>query len=290
MAHPRIFVSYSHADSKQKDRLLKHLTPLQDSAEFDVWTDSGIAVGEKWEPAIEKALSTASIAILLITADFLSSDFVRHKEIPVILQRREKEDLRLYPILAKPCAWQAVPWINETQLRPVAAKPVWRTAGRYADDELARIALELLAIIQLAIRVQEAADDAARQKAEQEKREKEQEIADAITSSPAVEFFYPPERNEFLEATRDSTKIGTESVESLDLGDRHHVELNSDRGEAQKIYSQIVADRAKFSAERWQALQDLQTKVFGIMQDVTANKSKTQEAAFKKWDEYIRSS
>jgi hypothetical protein len=182
MAHPRIFVSYSHADSKPKERLLKHLEVLSDAAEFDVWTDSQIAAGDKWEPAIEQALHGANIAILLITADFLTSDFIRHKEIPTILQRRESEDLRVYPILAKPCAWQAVPWIKETQLRPVAAKPVFRSGGRYADDELARITLELLALLELVMNVQQARDDAARLKAEQEKQDKEKKIAEVISA------------------------------------------------------------------------------------------------------------
>lgn len=190
MSQLRIFVSYSHTDTKQKERLLKHLTPLEAAADFDVWTDSRIKAGEKWLPAIEAALSGASVAILLITADFLGSDIVRQKEIPVILERREKEDLRLYPILAKSCAWQTVPWIQERQIRPVAAKPVWRSGGRYVDDELARIALELLGVIQLAMQAKEAADTAARQKAEQERREKEKAIADAVASTLPVETIY----------------------------------------------------------------------------------------------------
>ena len=182
MAHPRIFVSHSHADAKPKERLLKHLEVLSDAAEFEVWSDSQIVAGEEWEPSIGKALHEASIAILLISADFLTSSFIRHKEIPTLLQRRESEDLRLYPILAKPCAWQAVPWLKETQLRPVAAKPVFRSGGRYADDELARITLELLASLELVINVQQTRDEAARLRAEQEKRDKEKQIEEVISA------------------------------------------------------------------------------------------------------------
>jgi hypothetical protein len=273
MAHPRIFVSYSHTDTKQKERLLKHLTPLEAAADFDVWTDSRIEVGEKWEPEIEQALAGSSIAILLITADFLSSDFVRHKEIPAILERREKEDLRLYPILAKSCAWQAVPWIQERQIRPVAAKPVWRSGGRYVDDELARIALELLAIVQLVIQAQNAADAAARQKAEEERREKEKAIAEVIASSPAVETIYlakkPKQPGELEKIFRDQ-------------------QLNLDQREAQEICTKIAADASRQRIDRWKSLQDLQTKIFHITQDVTINRSKTMDEAYKRWDEYIR--
>jgi hypothetical protein len=274
MSHLRIFVSYSHTDTKQKERLLKHLTPLEVAADFDVWTDSRIKAGEKWQPAIEAALSGASVAILLITADFLSSDFVRHKEIPAMLERREKEDLRLYPMLAKSCAWQAVPWIQEKQIRPVAAKPVWRSGGRYVDDELARIALELLAIIQLAMQAQKAADAAARQKAEQERREKEKAIAEVIASSPAVETIY---------LANKAKKPG-----ELEKIFRDQQLSNADETKAQEIYTKITADAAKNQMDRWKILQDLQTKIFHITQDVTISRPRDMDDAYKRWDEYIR--
>lgn len=274
MSQLRIFVSYSHTDTKQKERLLKHLTPLEAAADFDVWTDSRIKAGEKWLPAIEAALSGASVAILLITADFLGSDFVRQKEIPVILERREKEDLRLYPILAKSCAWQAVPWIQERQIRPVAAKPVWRSGGRYVDDELARIALELLGVIQLAMQAKEAADTAARQKAEQERREKEKAIADAVASTLPVETIY---------LAKKAKKPG-----ELEKFFRDQQLINADAADAQKIYTQISADAAKQQLDRWTVLQDLQTKIFNITQDVTLNRSRKMDDAYKRWDEYIR--
>lgn len=274
MAQLRIFVSYSHTDTKQKERLLKHLTPLEAAADFDVWTDSRIKVGEKWLPAIEAALSGASVAILLITSDFLGSDFVRQKEIPAMLERREKEDLRLYPILAKSCAWQAVPWIQERQIRPVAAKPVWRSGGRYVDDELARIALELLGVIQLAMQAKEAADAAARQKAEQERREKEKAIAEAVASTLPVETIY---------LAKKAKKPG-----ELEKIFRDQQLTNADAAEAQKIYTQISADAAKQQLDRWTVLQDLQTKIFNITQDVTINRSRKMDDAYKRWDEYIR--
>lgn len=214
------------------------------------------------------------MAILLITADFLGSDFVRQKEIPVILERREKEDLRLYPILAKSCAWQAVPWIQERQIRPVAAKPVWRSGGRYVDDELARIALELLGVIQLAMQAKEAADAAARQKAEQERREKEKAIADAVASTPPVETIY---------LAKKAKKPG-----ELEKIFRDQQLINADAADAQKIYTQISADAAKQQLDRWTVLQDLQTKIFNITQDVTLNRSRKMDDAYKRWDEYIR--
>ena len=57
---------------------------------------------------------------------------------------------------------------------------------------------------------------------------------------------------------------------------------------AQTIATQIQSDAQKQQMERWKILQDTQTKIFEIQQDVTANKAQTQDKAYKKWDEYIR--
>lgn len=62
----------------------------------------------------------------------------------------------------------------------------------------------------------------------------------------------------------------------------------NDLQNAMTIATQIQADAQKQQMQRWQILQDTQTKVFEIQQDVTVNKAKTQDKMFQKWDEYIR--
>jgi len=273
MAQPKIFVSYSHADSKHKDRLLVHLAPLKSAAALEIWTDTQIAGGDRWEPAIEQALSNATLAIFLVTADFLNSSFITGKEVPALLERREKEGLRLYPILAKPCASQAVQWLSEIQIRPAGAKPVWRSGGRYVDDELARIALELLAMVKLAIQAENAGtDEASRQRAEQVRREKEKAVAEVIAASPPVENLYPVELAKPLEI------IPPVKLE----------EMSEDARQAHEIYRQIMADAARFKSEREKTMQDLQTKIFQTIQDVTLNRRKGADDASNNMDEYIR--
>lgn len=63
----------------------------------------------------------------------------------------------------------------------------------------------------------------------------------------------------------------------------------SDYQQAQTIQTQIGADAQKQQMERWKILQDTQTKIFEIQQDVTVNKAKTQDKMFNKWDDYIKS-
>jgi hypothetical protein len=274
MAQPKIFVSYSHADTKHMDRLLVHLAPLKSAADLEIWTDEQIAGGEAWAPAIDQAISNATLAIFLVTADFLNSDFITHKEVPSLLERRQNEGLRLYPILAKPCAWQAIQWLSAIQIRPTGAKPVWRSGGRYAEDELARIVLELLAIIQLAIQAERSAtDEASRQRAERERREKEKEVAEAILATPLKENLYS------MALDHDITVNPPIKFKKRDL---------TDAEEAQEIYRQISADADKNKLERERIMKDLQTRILQIVPDVMVPRQKKAEDAFNNIDKYIR--
>jgi hypothetical protein len=274
MAPPKIFVSYSHADTKHMDRLLVHLAPLKSAADLKIWTDEQIAGGDAWAPAIDQAISNATLAIFLVTADFLNSDFITRKEVPSLLERRQKEGLRLYPILAKPCAWQAIQWLSAIQIRPTGAKPVWRSGGRYAEDELARIVLELLAIIQLAIQAESAAtDEASRQRAELERREKEKAVAEVIAATPLKENLYS------MVLDHDITVNPPIKFKKRDL---------TDAEQAQEIYRQISADADKNKLERERIMKDLQTRILQIVPDVTVPGQKKAEDAFNNMDKYIR--
>ena len=256
------------------DRLLVHLAPLKSAADLEIWTDEQIAGGDAWAPAIDQAISNATLAIFLVTADFLNSDFITRKEVPSLLERRQNEGLRLYPILAKPCAWQAIQWLSAIQIRPTGAKPVWRSGGRYAEDELARIVLELLAIIQLAIQAERSAtDEASRQRAERERREKEKEVAEAILATPLKENLYS------MALDHDITVNPPIKFKKRDL---------TDAEQAQEIYRQISADADKNKLERERIMKDLQTRILQIVPDVMVPRQKKAEDAFNNMDKYIR--
>jgi hypothetical protein len=104
MQQPTIFISYSHADEKWKNRLVKQLNVLVSEGRFEVWDDRRIAAGDNWYPAIAAAINTASVAILLISDDFLTSGFIRREEVPRLLKRRAEQGLRVIPLIIWPCA------------------------------------------------------------------------------------------------------------------------------------------------------------------------------------------
>jgi len=139
----QIFVSYSRKDDAEKNKLLSHLSVFKHAGQTGVWSDDRIGVGEDWRERIEEALANADIALLLVTDNFLDSDFIMNKEVPVFLERQRTENLTIVPIIARPCAWQEIDWIEKINVKPRNGNPVWRDGGKYADDELATIVRDI---------------------------------------------------------------------------------------------------------------------------------------------------
>jgi len=148
MTKPTVFISYSHKDEAWKDRLVTHLGVLQRESLLDLWDDRRIGAGEDWYQKIEEAIARASVAVLLVSADFLTSKFILSKEIPHLLERQDKEGLRIFPVIIKPCAWKHVKWLARMNLRPKDGKPISSGDEHQIDTDLAAIADEVAAIIE----------------------------------------------------------------------------------------------------------------------------------------------
>src|SRR5690606_7893081 len=99
----KIFISYSHRDKSYLDRLMVHLRPLQKQGLIDAWADTRLQAGDKWKKEIESALKESRVAILMISADFLASDFIIDNELPPLLHAAESKGTRIIPVILKPC-------------------------------------------------------------------------------------------------------------------------------------------------------------------------------------------
>jgi hypothetical protein len=98
-----IFVSYSHHDKEFLQRLMVHLRPLEKARLIDAWADTKLKAGDRWKNEIEESLKQARVAILLVSADFLASDFIVDNELPPLLAKAESEGTRIIPVIIKPC-------------------------------------------------------------------------------------------------------------------------------------------------------------------------------------------
>jgi len=149
MTKPLVFISYSHKDEKEKDRLISHLGVLEHSGLIDLWVDDKIEGGIDWEDKIKQEIAKANIAILLISANFLNSEFILSKEVPDFLKRRQDEGLKVFPIIAKPCVWETFAWLAKMNVRPKNGVPIWSSNNNKAiDDRLATITREIKEIVQ----------------------------------------------------------------------------------------------------------------------------------------------
>jgi len=147
MTQPTVFISYSHQDEPWKDRLVTHLKVLQMQGLLDLWDDRRIGAGLDWRREIKAAMDRARVAVLLVSADFLTSKFILGEEVPRLLQRRDEEGLRVFPVIVRPCAWLRVKWLARMQARPKDGRPLSAGDEHQIDADLASIVEEIAGII-----------------------------------------------------------------------------------------------------------------------------------------------
>jgi len=130
----RIFVSYSHQDSKylQTDSLLGHLQGLRkDGVKF--WYDHAINAGENWDDKIKAEIGDANIALALVSQMFLNSKYCTNVEVEEFLRRNREEGLIIFPVILSPCDWPRHEWLKSRQFLPGGDKTIeehYRTPGQ----------------------------------------------------------------------------------------------------------------------------------------------------------------
>ena len=124
MANPlKLFISYSHNDQEQLDELVKYLRPLVDVGKVEPWTDRLIEIGTLWDAAIRQSLLSADIILLLVSSDFLNSEYISSNELVATKQRHEDKTAVVIPVLLSYCGYTNY-WFSEIQGLPEGMVPL----------------------------------------------------------------------------------------------------------------------------------------------------------------------
>src|SRR5215475_9706813 len=97
----RLFYSYSHKDETLREELEKHLSLLKRQSVLHDWHDREISAGREWEGAINENLETADVILLLVSADFLASDYCYDKEMKRALEKYEVGEACVIPLIVR---------------------------------------------------------------------------------------------------------------------------------------------------------------------------------------------
>jgi tetratricopeptide (TPR) repeat protein len=148
MPGPTIFISYSHQDEAWKDQLMLQLRVLAQEGVYEVWDDRQIAVGDEWRSEIAAAIERARVTVLVVSADFLTSRFIRDEEVPLLLRRRARAGLRIIPLIVRPCPWRGVSWLEKIQCRPTGGRPLAEGNPIQIEKDLCALAEEIADLLQ----------------------------------------------------------------------------------------------------------------------------------------------
>src|SRR5205085_9483986 len=96
---------------------------------------------------IKQAMDKAAVAVCLISADYLASDFCTKEEIPYLLERRERDGMALLPILVRPCPWKVTTWLEKTQMLPRDGKSVAKDFKGNEDEVFTLVAETIFDIL-----------------------------------------------------------------------------------------------------------------------------------------------
>lgn len=130
-----VFISYAHEDEDLRERLEKHLSLLRRQGFISTWHDRKIKPGREWQREIDSHIESAGLILLLISEDFISSDYCYGVELSRALERHREGAATVIPVVLKPVDWEGAPF-EGLQMLPTDAKPItkWRSRAEALTD------------------------------------------------------------------------------------------------------------------------------------------------------------
>jgi hypothetical protein len=142
----KIFFCYAREDDVLRQGLEKQLRALKRQGIIDIWYDREINAGTEWKKEIDKHLNSAQIILLLVSPDFMDSDYCYSIEMKRAMERHERGEARVIPIILRPVYWQAA-LFSKLQVLPTDGKPLTDRNWHTLDEAFFNVAEGIRAAI-----------------------------------------------------------------------------------------------------------------------------------------------
>lgn len=134
----RLFYSYSHQDESLRRELETHLAPLKREGLIEGWHDREIGAGSDWDEELNKNFEAADVILLLVSPDFLASDYCYEREMHRAIEKSKAGEATVIPIILREADWKSTP-MKMLQALPKDLKPV--TSGTNRDEAWAGVVI-----------------------------------------------------------------------------------------------------------------------------------------------------
>jgi hypothetical protein len=143
-----VFISYSHKDPQCLKELQSFLQPFQWYSSLTIWTDIQIQPGDDWKAKIDSALSEANIALVLVTPNFLASEFIYKHELPYLLEKHQYKELTLIPVFFQhSLVEEFVPALTKLQGCGTPDKPLSTLSTPKRQEEFKKLGRRLIDLV-----------------------------------------------------------------------------------------------------------------------------------------------
>ncbi|WP_089729728.1 SIR2 family protein [Candidatus Thiosymbion oneisti] len=146
-----VFISYSKQDRAIKEDIENAIKELPEYLYPDVWSDVDLRGGDRWDKEIRKRLGDAELVVLLLSDEFLATDYVRKVELPIIEAGLSDNSRRIYPILMRELHEPLPDWMKALQIRPRLDQSLHNLSQPQYQQERERIQEEIKALIREAM-------------------------------------------------------------------------------------------------------------------------------------------